>query len=130
MKRVNIYYGNIKQFTIDANKHPELQRMDLINIIKNNDTKIIDIYCNSPYVLFYLTLIRCYSESNIPNNERGIFKDIEIETKHFEITIDDKTIEGLYYKDMISDKNLLNNYLELTNKEISEFFDINDKYKK
>ena len=35
MIQINLYYGYIKEYTIDANKHPDEQVEDLINVIKN-----------------------------------------------------------------------------------------------
>ena len=33
MKNIKLYYGYINQFTIDANKHPDQQRKDLLDLI-------------------------------------------------------------------------------------------------
>ena len=130
MKQVNIYYGYLIHSTISANLHPKVQREHLLEIIKNSKKDIIDIYCNSPYVLSYLVVISAYSNSNIPEKEKGIFAGIPpIKAHHFEIHEDGTITEGIYYKDMISDDNLLNNYLEVGNEEYSEFLELKSKYK-
>jgi hypothetical protein len=124
MIQVNLYYGHIKQYTIDANKHPELQKKDLIELLKSA-VDIIDIYCNSPYIINNIILIEAYSR--IPDEHRGIYKGISIKNRHFEIKEDGNIVEGEYYKSMISDDNLLNNYIGKTNDEFSDFLELEDK---
>ena len=127
MKEINIYYGYITP-TFDANQHPEVQRQLLLSLIKTNDSDEIHIYCNSPYVLFYLTIIQAYSNSQIPNEHRGIYKDISIKVKHFEVLKSGTVVEGGYYKDMITDENILNDYLGKSNDEYSDFLDLQQKF--
>jgi hypothetical protein len=110
-KEIKIYYGYIETYTIDANKHPDQQRKDLIKLIKTSNDNPIVIFCNSPYVLFYITLIEGYCHKNIPEEYKGEYKGIDITVKHFEIRKNGEIIEGKYYKSMISDENLLNDKL-------------------
>lgn len=127
MKKVNLYYGYNPQTTIDANKHPDEQIKDLINILRNGD-KVIDIFSNSPYVQFRLTLISAYSEKEIPDDLLDdMYKGLNISCKHFEIKSDGTVIEGDYYKSMMSDINLLNNKLGENNDLFSDLLDIEYK---
>ena len=126
MKRiVKLYYGHITNFTIDANKHPDVQISDL-NTILENSSGDVEIYSNSPYVLFGLTLINSYVNSNIPPERNPYSNIIAFENKHFQINEDGTITEGLYYKKMMSDENLLNNKLAEFNEKFSDFLDLED----
>lgn len=125
---VNLYYGYINHSTIDANKHPDDQVLDLINLIKNCDTDVLNIYSNSPYVMFRITLIFGYSNKNIPVEHR-LYGDINITNKHFEILKNGDIIEGSYYKGMMDDKCLLNNKLAETNDLFANLLDLEDTFK-
>ena len=129
MKQVNLYYGYINQVTIDANKHPDEQIKDLENHIKNSTEEIINIYSNSPYVMFNITLMEAYTNGNIPYDKMK-FKGVYITNKHFEVKENGEIIEGKYYKNMISDENLLNNKLAETNDFYSDFLDLKDEIDK
>lgn len=122
-KHINLYYGYINQHTIDANKHPDEQVGDLINLIKNSQEKTINIYSNSPYIMFRITLLFGYSNKNIPSKKR-LHGDITITNKHFEILKDGTVVEGKYYKGMMSDKCLLNDKLAETNDLYSDLLDL------
>jgi len=142
MKQVNLFYGYSPLIVpeyfrdkssgviwyIDANKHPDEQINDLIKILKNND-EIIEIFSNSPYVHFRLTLISAYSEKEIPDDKikDEMYKGLNIKCRHFEIKSDGNVIEGKYYKSMMSDDNLLNNKLAENNELFSELLDIENK---
>lgn len=125
MKHINIYYGYIPVFTIDANSHPDKQIELLHEILSESNNNIIDIYCNSPYILNEIMLIESYLSNNVPHP-----KGFEITNKHFEYTSDGQIIEGKYYKTMISDENLLNDKLGESNEKYSDLLDLSDKLKK
>ena len=130
MKRiVKIYYGHISTSTIDANKHPELQIQDLISLLKNS-TSDVEIFCNSPYVLFYLTLIHAWVNSPIPLDQSPYPDIAPFDNQHFEVKENGDAIEGSYYKGMISDENILNNIIMESNDKFSEFLDAEEKYLK
>lgn len=129
MINVNLYYGYIKQCTIDANKHPDEQVNDLIDLIKNCTDSELDIFSNSPYVMFRITLLEAYSNKNIPTNQK-LHGDITISNKHFEVLKDGTVVEGKYYKTMMSDENLLNDKLIECNDLFSDLLDLEDKLNK
>ena len=106
MKLVNVYYGHLPAYNIDANKHPDLQLLDLKNLLENSDD-VVNIYCNSPYVLFGVTLIHAYTNSKIPAEFNPYSNIPPITNKHFEIKENGDIIEGTYYNNMINDENLL-----------------------
>ena len=120
MKQINLYYGCITsdEVTINANLHPDKQIEILHEIIENNDSPI-NIYCNSPYIINEITLIKGYSDNNVPHP-----KSFEITNRHFEIKENGEIIEGKYYKSMISDDNLLNNKLAEGNDKYSDMLDL------
>lgn len=124
MKNINLYYGYIPQFSIDANLHPNRQIEELYKILLESTTDTIDIYCNSPYVLNEITLIEAHSHKNILHST-----GISISNRHFEYLIDGKIVEGKYYKSMISDENLLNDKLGEANDKFSDLLDLEDKLK-
>ena len=121
---VNLYYGYIKENTIDANLHPQEQINALVKILTDaslNDNTIVDIYCNSTYVINNMIVIQAYSMSNIPKNKKLYQNILPFENKHFEIKENGKILEGQYYKGMISDENLLNDYIGKSNDDFSDF---------
>lgn len=124
MKEIKLYYGYINQSTIDANKHPDEQRKELLELIRNSQENVIEIYSNSPYVMFYITLIHGFSNKNIPEKYQREFKGIRITNKHFEVLKDGSVVEGEYYKGMMSDDCLLNNKLDETNEWFSDLLDL------
>lgn len=130
---VNFYSGYIEKYidkpTIDANKHPDDQIEDLINLLKSCGNDKIDIYCNSPYVMFRLTLLFGYSNKNIPINKR-LYGDITITNSHFEIDKNGTITEGKYYKGMMSDECLLNDRLGENNDLFSDLLELEDKLQK
>jgi len=117
MKEIFLYYGYIKEVTIDANKHPNDQITDLHKLLIENK-KHFDIYCNSPYVMSEITIIEGYRSYNI-HHYLGEFSN-----KHFEVMADGSFVEGKYYKSMMSDENLLNNKLADGNDRFSDLLDI------
>ena len=127
MKQINLYYGHINQTTIDANMHPEEQLKYLREFIRNSNTNVVDIYCNSPYVLFDITLMEAYTNKNIAEENKGNYKGISVTNKHFEVKEDGEIIEGKYYKSMISDENLLNDMLGKSNDNFSDLLDLEDR---
>ena len=128
MIQINLYYGYVKENSIDANKHPDEQIEDLITLIKNCKEDELDIYSNSPYIMFRITLLFGYSEKNIPIDKR-LHGNITITNKHFEVLKDGSIIEGKYYKGMMSDECLLNDKLGETNDLYSDLLDLQDKLK-
>jgi len=127
-KNINLYYGYIKQYTIDANKHPDEQVEDLINLIRNSKEETINIYSNSPYVMFRVTVLLGYSNKNIPIEKR-LLGDITITNKHFEVLKDGSIIEGKYYKGVMSDDCLLNNKLAENNDLYADLLKLEDELK-
>ena len=126
MKNIKLYYGYINKFTIDVNLHPDQQIINLEKfIIESEDETVINIYSNSPYVLFHLTLLEGYKNYNIPH-PTGIM----ITNKHFEVKENGDVIEGKYYDTMISDDNLLNDKLGESNDKYVELLELVDKLKR
>lgn len=129
MKTINIklYYGYIQQYvgqsTIDANKHPDEQVEDLVKLIKECKEDTLDIYSNSPYVMFRITLLFGYSNKEIPVDKR-LHGDIDITNQHFEILKDGSIVEGAYFKGMMSDECLLDNKLCESNDLYSDLLDL------
>jgi len=121
MKQINIYYGYIPESTIDANLHPDKQIEALHKLIKESTDDVIDICCNSPYVLNEIMLIEGYTSMNVPHPE-----GFELINKHFECLLDGSVVEGKYYKTMVSDENLLNNKLAECNDKYSDMLDLVD----
>lgn len=126
MTNINLYYGYIPHSTLDANKHPDEQVADLIKLLEDSkDLSSIDIYSNSPYIMFRITLLFGYSNKNIPVDKR-LHGDISITNRHFEILKDGTIVEGDYYKGMISDDCLLNNRLAESNDLYSDLLELED----
>lgn len=126
MTNINLYYGYIPYSTLDANKHPDEQVADLIKLLEDSkELPSIDIYSNSPYIMFRITLLFGYSSKNIPVDKR-LHGDINITNRHFEILKDGTIVEGAYYKGMISDDCLLNNKLDESNGLYSDLLDLED----
>ena len=76
--------------------------------------------------MFRITLIEAYSNKNIPEDKKGLYRGISITNRHFEITKDGIIIEGEYYKSMMSDQNLLNDKIGETNTLYSDLLDLED----
>lgn len=129
MKTVNVYYGYINQVNIDANLHPDLQIKALINKILEAKDDELNIFCNSPYVLAYITLIEAYTNKKIPAEHNPYF-NIPIKNRHFEILGDGTVVEGKYYKTMIDDDNLLYNKTREINDAYSKLQEIKRDLKK
>lgn len=132
MKQVNIFYGylllKVETPTIDANKHPMHQIEDLVKILEESGD-YIEIYSNSPYVLFYLTVIHAYVNNNkIPSDKNPFNKIKPFINKHFEIKENAEVIEGTYYNGMINDENLLNDFLGKGNEDFSKYLELEDEY--
>lgn len=131
MKTVNLFYGYLPQITIDANLHPEEQinaLCDLLIKATQQNLDVVNIYSNSPYIQFNLTLIHAYVNSKIPPEKNPYHKIFPFENKHFEIKKNGDIIEGEYYKGMMSDKCLLNDYLAKSNDDYSVFLNLEDIY--
>jgi hypothetical protein len=123
MIQLNLYYGYISENSIDANKHPDEQINELITLIKNCKENELNIYSNSPYVMFRITLLFGYSKKNIPVDKK-LHGDITITNKHFEVLKDGSIIEGKYYKGMMSDECLLNDKLAESNELYSNLLSL------
>ena len=124
MTNIHLYSGYIPYSTLDANKHPDEQVADLIKLLEDSkEMPSIDIYSNSPYVMFRITLLFGYSNKNIPPDKR-LHGDINITNKHFEILKDGSIVEGKYYKGMISDDCMLNNKLDESNGLYADLLDL------
>lgn len=127
MRLVKVYYGNLSICTIDANKHPDLQLQELKKLLENSNGDV-EIHSNSPYVLFNITLIHSYVNSKIPAEYNPFSNVAPFINKHFEIKENGDIIEGAYYKEMISDENLLNDMLGKSNDDFSYFMELENKY--
>lgn len=115
-KKIHLNYGYIPHTTIDCNLHPERQIEELHFLLESEDSDIIEIYCNSIYVMNEIILIEGYRHNNVPHP-----KGFKITTKHFEWSlIKDEPIEGKYYQSMISDDNMLNNKIKEANERYSD----------
>lgn len=100
---VKLYYGYISQFTINANLHPKIQKDELHWQIRNCTTDVLEIACNSSYVLERLKLIEKYSSK--PNELKGIlWKDMNITLKYFEVLIDGTVAERILHKGLLIKK--------------------------
>lgn len=126
MQELRIYYGYIKTNTIDANLHPDLQIKALLEYIRKSTDSVIEIYCNSPYVLFNITLIEAYCDKKIAEKNNPYF-DISVTNKHYEVLENGDIVEGKYYKNMISDENLLNDKLGEANDNFSKLLELEDE---
>lgn len=123
MKQVNIYYGYIPVHTIDANLHPDEQLKALYFLLLKNE-EVLNIYCNSPYIINEITILEGYVSNNVPHP-----LGIKISNRHFECLKSGDIIEGKYYKSMISDDNLLNNKLAEGNDKFSDLLELSQELK-
>jgi hypothetical protein len=123
---VNIIYGFFDKATIDANLHPSIQEELCLIYLKNNDEhEPLLIYTNSIHVLGCIILANAYEKHNIPNDLRGKFKGFAVKrVRHFYSKPGGKLVEGKYYKDMVSNDNLLNNLIEQQNKDYGKLLDL------
>lgn len=127
MRELNIFVGDIAKATIDANLRPEKQIEELIKYINNLNVGLdYKLYTNSPYIINNLTLFQGYQL-------KGLQEHCEAKLRHslriYTLEGTDQ-IEGKYYKEMISDDNLLNNYLSKSNDQYSDLLDLEDNIRK
>ena len=132
MKRINLYYGWLDYtITIDANRHPDYQLNKLLELLRTPDMEVFNIFSNSIYVINELTIIQGFEINGIPDDMRGIYSGIgPFEIKHYEIGENGKAVEGEYYREMISDNNLLNNRIGEGNDRYSNILDMADQLAK
>ena len=127
MLKIKLYYGYIDEATLNANKHPEEQQKDLIDLIyEMSFMPEICIYSNSPYVINMLTLLEAYTSKNIPDDKK-LYPCISIQVMHFEINESGAKVEGKYYDGMIDDDNLLNNALDKSNQLYSDLQELEQR---
>ena len=128
MKKIKVYIGDyIGESTIDANKHPQSQIDDLISLLTTsfeNDNDELTINTNSIYVLNKLMVLQGYYHHGV---KCDYFKyDFNVDVDVFEVKDNNVIVDVPKYKFLVSDDNLLNNYVRLSNDEYSEIL-INKK---
>lgn len=119
MKKITIFIGYFTQEpTIDANTHPEIQEAELLKLISDTSNSELEIFTNSIYVINKLTVLQGYHRKGVTCPYFGGFLGFEIDV--MEVTKSGEYIKVPKYKDMMSDDNLLNNWIDKSNQEYSE----------